>query len=191
MPHRLPNSMRGLSRHQHVERVVLRRCVSLLHLHTCGAPLLRAAPIEQQSPLDGEQPGAKRALPPKAVERLKRSDESILHQIVDLLAGTKARREPRQRLSVPGDELCRRALVATLPSFDELEIRWFPVSAQLVAWPNFSMATSRSSAHSVPLVDGLNQQLVKAAVPDALRLPPDGRGGEFSANVHLTTPRRT
>src|ERR1035437_3665765 len=120
---RLPDPHRRLIRHERVERIVRLDGVSLVELHLIAAPLLRSPAVEHEPPEDREQPRPQRALPAKRVERVERSNECVLHQLVQCFAFTRTRGEPRQRLGMPPYELGRCALVPALPPYDEREIQ--------------------------------------------------------------------
>src|SRR6476469_2785532 len=89
-----------------VQRVILGRRVILLHLVPISSSLLGPLSVDEQSTKNREQPCSKRAVAPKALERVERSDEGILHELVDLVPFARADREPGERLGVSLDE-CR------------------------------------------------------------------------------------
>ena len=71
-----------------VERIEPGCRIAVLDLRVIAPPLLRPSTIDEQAPLDREQPRAKRALAAKSIDRREGPDERILHQLIDVCAFT-------------------------------------------------------------------------------------------------------
>jgi GTP cyclohydrolase I len=69
-----------------VQRTELGCRIAVLDLRAIAPPLLRPSTIDEQAPLDREQPRSKRALAAKSIDRGKGPDERVLHKLVDLVA---------------------------------------------------------------------------------------------------------
>src|SRR5581483_10378350 len=119
-PDSLLQSLPRLVRHHRIQRVIFSGRVVFLNLVAIAAALVRAPTIEQEPALDGKQPRPKRAFPAKTIERVERADEGVLHELINVVPLARADGEPGKSRRVAFDQLASRALVARLPSRDEL-----------------------------------------------------------------------
>ncbi len=108
--------------HHAVERIEPGRRIAVLDLRVIATPLLRPSTIDEQAPLDREQPRSERALAAKSIDRREGPDERVLHQLIDIGAFTRADRKSSKRRGVSLDKLGRGALISAFPACNELQV---------------------------------------------------------------------
>src|SRR6266516_150892 len=107
-----------LLRDEPIEGSVLTNVIRFLHGNRFPTPAFRPSSIQHQPPLDREEPRPEGAFATKRIERCKRSNEGILHQLLYPFAFPGAGGEPRQRQGMSTHQPSCGPTVARLPAID-------------------------------------------------------------------------
>src|SRR2546430_5758164 len=103
-------------------RVAIGRSQVVAQRHYATA-LGAAVRVLQHVAPDREQPGTKAALPAERGDGAKRTDERLLHHVIEIgLRRPRAREKTRQRSRVTPDQFGRRLLVPALPGGDQRRV---------------------------------------------------------------------